>query len=776
MRPLLPWLVVLAACTADDTSLTAGAPETESESGTTGIVPGSTGVDGQTSTGDEGRDTGVVDTGTTTDGGSASEPDSGSTDSSSSDSGSTGSSDSGSTDSGSTSSASSGSSDSGSSDSSSTGPAETGSSSSDSGSSSSTDSGSTDSGSTDSGSTDSGSTDTGETGGEFGTCLDVVAGTSAACDAIVTLGHTATPNIGVGDSHNFSLGPEGNLVVYDAATLTISYVLSDIEDADLAADRLLTRDATGLTLRNATDGSVVTTFPAGLDAGLSDDGSTLWIAYGTGLEVYDSMGTSVWSDIGDYTGANIVALPDELGVFAPALDVASATVVDLAGGGTQTVGFTGDFERWFADRTRFVTAQGAAHRIYETDGTVLFIDLVPVDYGFGDWYVSGSSLIHLDMPGVAVETLGSGWQAADDMIAFRDCPSGAIITLGDITASVAAFDVGSCDGTSMSFDAADGAWMSAIAPGILDDDLGNQAFTVAPIAIAGSGSGRFAVETPFGTNVYDPIDGCDVAVTASFPQTYDEMSLSRNGNALVGEVTAQNIAVVSIPDGTVQSNFCVTSPCGGPSTQLWGRAWLNDDASLMGLHHWWTGAFTGRIYTVPEQDVLVTSSGFYNGAWELPDMVPFAPCGGYSIETDLPAFIENPIPHESVAYVRLDGAFTGTVLDGVPWGFIDNDLALVGRYVDNDGSCGPAFQSCFDYTEVRAMDGTLVATTSLPEFHRFTVVTPDEIFVDNPPRIYDVYSGALLWQDAEADVAQPVGTDHVVTLDDGVLSITMWRP
>ena len=785
MRSVLPWVVVLAACAPDDAEVN----DSESDStGATSSMPatsaGTSGAmdDGASSTGDAGSSTGA-NAGTTDSGSSdTAGTDSGSSDSGSSDSGSSGSSTSDSSTSGSGSSGSgssgSGSSDSGSSDSGSSDSGTTDSGTTDSGT---TDSGTTDSGTTDPGTTDSGSSDsdgstTGETGGEGGDCLDVVAGTSPACDAIVTLGHTATPTVGVGDDRTFSLGPEGNLVVYDAATLGVAYVLSDIDDAELAADVLLTRDSTGVALRDASDGSVITTFAAGLDEGLAGDGSVVWLTYGTGLEVYDALGGSQWSDIGDYTGADVLALPDALGVYAPSLDTASVTMVDLVGGSTETVGFTGDFERWFADRTRFVTAQGAAHRIYETDGTVLFIDLVPVDYGYGDWYVSGSSLIHLDMPGIEVESLGTGWRAASDVIAYRGCPTGTIITLGDTTTSVATFDVGSCDGTSMSFDAANGAWLSAIAPGILDDDLGNQAFTVAPMAVAGSAAGRFAVETPFGTNVYDLIDGCDVDVVDSFPQTYGQMSLSRDGSAMTGQVTIQHISVVSLPDGAVQNDVCVTAPCGGTSTQVWGRAWLNDDASLMGLHHWWTGAFTGRILTLPDEDTLVTSTGFYNGTWEIPDMVPFAPCGGYSIETDLPEFIQNPIPHESVAYVRLDGVFNGTVLDGVPWGFIDNDLALVGRYVDNDGSCGGSLQSCFQHTEIRAMDGTLVAVTSLPEFHRFQLVTPDEVFVEDPPRIFDVYSGALLWQDLDADSAQPVGPDHVLTLDDGVLSITMWRP
>ena len=74
------------------------------------------------------------------------------------------------------------------------------------------------------------------------------------------------------------------------------------------------------------------------------------------------------------------------------------------------------------------------------------------------------------------------------------------------------------------------------------------------------------------------------------------------------------------------------------------------------------------------------------------------------------------------------------------------------------------------------MDGSLIAVTALPEFHRFQLITPDEVLVADPPRIYDVYSGALLWQDTNADAAQPAGPDHVLVLDDGVLSITMWRP
>jgi hypothetical protein len=95
---------------------------------------------------------------------------------------------------------------------------------------------------------------------------------------------------------------------------------------------------------------------------------------------------------------------------------------------------------------------------------------------------------------------------------------------------------------------------------------------------------------------------------------------------------------------------------------------------------------------------------------------------------------------------------------------------LVGTY----SSCA-ATTCTFAGSYIRALDGTAVQDTLLPDTFTFHRITDTELLVEDPPRIYDAYSGDLLWTHELADAARPVGLDHVVVRHGASVSLERWR-
>jgi hypothetical protein len=71
----------------------------------------------------------------------------------------------------------------------------------------------------------------------------------------------------------------------------------------------------------------------------------------------------------------------------------------------------------------------------------------------------------------------------------------------------------------------------------------------------------------------------------------------------------------------------------------------------------------------------------------------------------------------------------------------------------------------------------VVQSTSLPDLRRFQRVDDTSILVDDPPRIFDVYTSEIIWSldDEGVDDVAAIGEDLVVTSDGLSLVVHRWR-
>jgi hypothetical protein len=490
---------------------------------------------------------------------------------------------------------------------------------------------------------------------------------------------------------------------------------------------------------------------------VAQDGSYVVAGTNTALTVWSTAGKVLVSRSGNYSQAIVSAAP---GVVEVGQGPAGAHVIELiaVATGTSTVSaqFPGQFEAWFGDGTRFVTASLPFVSVYTTAGMQLgqvTVPGVPNLYGgYGNWlWTFGGATLTIYAVGnnstPAATYAGGPLVASGSTVGLfvginTETPN--TINVVDLSGAAPASTTYTTPiGSLVSYVATSAStWLVGNTNGVLLDGVGLPAqpryLTYGnATAIVGSPE-RFAVATSSGRIVY--FDAATLALEGTIELANDgtinpatpTLLISTDGTVLAAAVAGQNsVNIYSLPDGKL-----VQSIAGG----------LLDMASLG---------------STPVLAVSVT--GNPNCDTELAPALGGAPIWCQTLGSYQRLRLSPDGTHVAVAQAPGVGSTTRifqntqlvATVPGWGVGWLDNNQLLVNLYVAGTGiNVGSAvFYDCSIYDAM----GSFVSLPPLPEIEDFQLVSPTSVYVNGTNTVVAPSTGATLWASGSPGLGQPLG-------------------
>lgn len=568
------------------------------------------------------------------------------------------------------------------------------------------------------------------------------------CTATLEQGHPDVADVEISGDRLLTHDVWTKTVLWDRTTRRSIHVERGAVWAGLAGDLFWTADLDTLRWRDANDGSLLGETSSGARRGAARDGAYLWVGTATGLTLFEPDGTELWFEPGDYTSAHVFGVADTVHVHAPQALPGTMRVIDLGTGEIDDLDFDGAFGGWFETSPRWFAYEGLTYRVYDETGEELAFGLGGAMGGFEDYVLIDDGVRRIDAPNDVLVALPPQTRLS----------RGAILSAHEQPQLVELFPDGivqtpfvpPSQSPLWTFAYEDGEWIAAGNYGLLVDGEGDHWAGGRIDHLAGATSGRLVASSQLGTAyAWDLGDACDAIQVAQLEREARTMALADSG-AVLAETRFDGNAVgtrlLSLPDlgdlaflpgGTYESSLRVS-----------------DDGNVVARYG-------------PGAVVQTTNDVWFEVADGLPIYV--APNGVHAVAAEHDGTWMGP----ERTYV-IDESGVVDVLDGLSFGFLDDDTMLVGRYASQ--ICEGNFPcEVFLGADIVALDGTIVQATSVPEVPRFERVTSTEILVLEPPRIFDAYTGELLWMSEVDGLAAAVGADHVVVTDGGDLVLHRWR-
>ena len=504
------------------------------------------------------------------------------------------------------------------------------------------------------------------------------------------------------------------------------------------------RDNGGMKWHDAADGSQLGQAVHSGAHGVASDGSYLWRSTDAGVSAFTADGVEIGFHAGAAAAVTAQALPGELRIAG--LVPGKIVVLDLVADTTTELAYDGTFAGWFHESGRFWSSDGPFDRIHEADGSVLVDGIGSVALGANDLFLAGTSVRSIADPKVKLADVGTIRALGGDAILTDDARIVALTANGVEETSV------TWPAYVQGFGHDDGHWVMTGIDGLVIDDADTRYTPGRFEWVDGAQTGRVAAASVLGRmHVWDVDFTCTALKTGEFPRDEAFHALADGGEFLVGpgpgpDMQTRGTQFLALPGGEL-----VDFLAGGPP-EIAVR--VSNDATL--FTRAWIGDLRG-VYTRP---------GF--GIWFESDdlgVMHVAPDGEHA------AVVEAVGPLDRT-HVLGEGGLIAT-LDGAAFGFLADDRLLIGRHVLEN--CQGLQCKVFTGADIVEPDGTLVQTTTLPDIGPFQRVSATELMVDDPPRIFDAFTGALLWSFDDVEHAAPLGADFVVTSDGGAVVARRWR-
>ncbi|MEM7155140.1 MAG: hypothetical protein AAF799_19995 [Myxococcota bacterium] len=588
----------------------------------------------------------------------------------------------------------------------------------------------------------------------------------APLDGLPTLWHTSDARL--------ALDEGGRAILWRVVDDALLARFDGVEAAELAGDVFVVQQGFVLSVRDSATVAELATIPAGTGTwGLSRDGDYLWSADGSAVRIYELDGTLRWDRSGDYSGASVLPLAGALHVWAPGLGT-DIEHIDAVTEATTVTSVQGTFGGWFHDVARHWTTQGDAYRLYDTDGTQLAFAVGTPAYGYGDRMVvdgpgfSGAEIVDVtavDTPLLAMSDIQISGPA---MIGNGSGDQAEIVRLDDpaLTTQLVLAECCVDDFGNYSFGWADDRWLLAGNEGEVYDDDGDRLAAGLVEEIFGSVSGRIAASSSIGiTTAWEVTPACELSGLGSFERARRPAAFSGDGQTLVSVGNTPQLAI-NLYDVATWTIF--DSAVYGLSTSSPVGLHVSDTAGIIGVSSFNTAAHNSLVYVHPGWD---TWSG---GNWTPTPAV--APNGTLAVRGDsshgFGATFEG-----ALSYIH-DGSGLLGIFDGVTWGFVDDNTMLVAHY-EEDPACpittwSPGQCDLLAGVDIVDTAGLVVAASPMPDPANFQRISSTEVLLPDPPAIYDIYTGAVLWSGGAGPVAA-VGPDHVAHTVGTDLVLTRWR-
>jgi Putative Ig domain len=473
---------------------------------------------------------------------------------------------------------------------------------------------------------------------------------------------------------------------------------------------------------------------------LASDGSYLCAGSPDGVSVWTPSGKLLFTRQGDYSAANAFAAPGQIQIaLGPAGQTVIETISISTAASTISPSFTGIFNTWFTDGTKFLTNVANTVTAYSSQGAQLGIVALPGVTsltGQGNWiwsiaggelsiYSVGNSSPTATFPaGIAIPsgtTIGISNGTVVDL-------SGTTPTLttysfggfGVLTAYAAVSDSqsigGNLNGTLM-----EGARVSDSSHPPRQLSIG------AAVSIAG-GIGRTAIATAIGTIYY--FDPSVSTPTGTISFSASKIALSTDGTVLAAFTgpSTSTINIYSLPGGNLANS--IVYPGGDYLPRV-------EDFSLSG-----SGTMIGQLlYTVtPKTNFVTRQVGPTTGGpaiWsDSPFGISFNEAIQLSPDGTLIAVATAPRGSGTGSNIYKNGNLVAAA-PGWVVGWIDNDHFLVNSYAPGTNNFSAA--SIYDST------GALTSTTTLPELQHLLPVTSSSVYSPDLNTIFSLSTGAATW-------------------------------
>lgn len=581
----------------------------------------------------------------------------------------------------------------------------------------------------------------------------------------VTLDHAGTRFI--------SRDPGGHLALWDAAAGTRVATFHGVDSAELADATLVYRSAGQLHVLDPSDASELAVCPSGTIWGLSTDGSYLWTADNSGIDLLELDCDLRWTRAGMLADARVLAVADGVHAYDADLSPTAVTHYDVTDGTITGDPFLGTFTSWFVDVPRFWTTQGNTKRIYDVDNTVLKLG-ADIFHGAGTRYL-GTGVVRDVYTAPVIAQLGDNYDAHGSVILTYDAddPQGTLRLVHmdkDPMDPDEPVSAPCCYPMNYHWDFAyaDGAWVTANGLGFVGDHQ-QRTLTVGQIdGIAGGVAGRVTIGTAdLKVRVHDIESTCEavhhpVTITRNLA---GGLATSSDGTLLLAadriplpmvQIPRWGTRFYTLPEGTLFHELTTEDKLDSS-----GQHAVDDNATIWSRVVSGTG-YSGRIAFVPPGNLLGGSSSHV--------LSKLAPDGAHFATTDA-FYTPGGWSFATTSIVRVEPKALVGVGDGVPHGFIDDEHLLVGHYGDNN---------VFEGSDIVGLDGQPVQPTTLPDIHHLTHVATGEIVVivepDNHAAIYDPWTGTLLWSSNRPDTTAVVaGLDLIAVSDGADVELIKWR-
>ena len=568
--------------------------------------------------------------------------------------------------------------------------------------------------------------------------------------------------------------------------------------AELAPGLLVIETGIGLELRAATTGQLTTIVPVvPSNWGVASDGSYVWAATTTAVQVWDASGALVRALPGDYRTAQAFAAPGELRVIGGAAGERVVERIPLPDG-TPSVSapFSGSFRTWFTDGEHFLTVTGTTVWVYSRLGAQVGFGSLQLGLQVGgsgayvwthDPSASGNQLSFYVATDLATPIATYALEGSTKVVPSRDTvaalpigwPTARVFRLGatvtedpPVTLPVEYLSAYGSDGN---------AWLLAAGQGVILDGIG--ATPAASLSrgrmhsVSGTTDGIAAIATD-GGGVLMLRAGAPVTMLPTLPWRSSHVELS----------TDAATAVIGPFLGSSQYRDDRTLRVVDVATRAETYAWL----------YTWSTWLTSRFFdfgfarggdvvchainsSTPRSCLLTTTAGapvtdvgpalIFEGG--VVGRAPhFSPSGARAAVT-----MDGNASSSASTLLYQDSALAGAV-DGIDLGWLDEDHVLIAHY---DGPGGR-----WSSTTIHTVDGTLTGPSGLREITPLTsgsspmrgAMVPaggGAVYVPVDNAVYDAVTGNTLWRGPALSVGGGVAGDHVVYMDGVYLKLAPFR-
>jgi hypothetical protein len=546
---------------------------------------------------------------------------------------------------------------------------------------------------------------------------------------------------------------------------------------DLEGTSVVVQTSSGLEVRSAADGHVlseIATTPSWWK--LASDGSYVCAGSSSGLTAWSPSGGVLLTRTGNYSNANVFAAPSQIQI---ALGAAGTNLIETVSmpGGTSSLGapFSGQFQSWFVDGDRFLTATNTTVWVYSSSSAQQDLASLPTVNqltGQGNWYwtvtTTGSPILTLyavgsggtatatypvyspPIPGVG-QVEGIAVASGSTAAILTEGSSGGMgqVTVVDLSGAspVATTSNTPIEQLSAYAAASSSTWIVGNSAGVLFDG----ASTVAQpryldygraTGIAG-GLNNVAIATASGRIVY--FEATTLAQQGTLDQLAWQIATSSDGTVLAAASGGSSysatqpplsITVYSLPGGSVTHSF---------STPTLNLMDLSGSGTVLGETFYTAAPCLSQAFAIASATTLWCSSSAVGLALLSPD--------GTLLAVPVPGSTSSPPPTTNIYQ---NGTLV-TALAATALAWLDNNTVLANIIAFEPSMANP---NGFVYTGAAIYDSTghLQSSPAIPQLGPVQVLSSTSVYDGGSNAIYSLTTGAATWASGSpftSDLVQP---------------------